>query len=256
MNNFSSQKSLSSSHWTRHKRNLTLALFLTTIACINFIIAHQYPRPIDGYYSQKGQDKFLNELIFKRKKGGFFVEIGAHDGISFSNTYFFEKNLEWTGICVDPNPNIFNTLKSNRTCICEQLCISDSISKKPFLLCSGYMLEMYSGLLANYDPRHLERINTEMSIFGGGTQTIWVDCSTLKSLFEKYNITHIDLLSIDIEGGEKVALQSIDFEKVTIDVILVENNFNEPHLKDYLEPKGYILKEHIGRDDIYVFKGK
>lgn len=215
---------------------------------------YRYPRPIEGYYSQKGQDKFLNEVIFKNKKGGVFVEIGAHDGISFSNSYFFEKNLGWSGICVEPNPYVFNELKSNRNCITEQLCISDSNTKKEFLLCTGYMLEMYSGLLDNYDPRHLERINTEMHLFGGDKQVIWIDCRTLKNLFEKHQIKYIDFLSIDIEGGEKTALQSIDFESVTINVIIVENNFNEMDVREYLEAKDYLFKVRIGKDDIYVRK--
>lgn len=232
------------------------SVFFLLLLIYNALInAYQYPRPIEGYYSQKGQDKFLNEVIFKYEKGNVFVEIGAHDGVSFSNSYFFEKNLAWTGICIEPNPNVFNVLQANRNCICEQICISDSNAKKPFLLCNGYMLEMYSGLLDNYDPRHLDRIDTEMNIFGGGKQVIWVDCCTLKSLFEKHMITHIDFLSIDIEGGEKEALQSIDFAAVTINVIVVENNFNGTSLKEYLEAKGYILKAHIGKDDIYLRKG-
>lgn len=251
-----------------HKHNLQLSYYkkiksMALSKCFfsfllisnTWINAHQYPRPIEGYHSQKGQDKFLNELIFKYKKEGFFVEIGAHDGVSFSNSYFFEKNLAWTGICVEPNPNIINVLQSNRNCICEQICISDSNTKKPFLLCKGYMLEMYSGLVENYDPRHLDRIDREMYIFGGEKQIIWVDCCTLKSLFEKYKITHIDFLSIDIEGGEKAALESINFATVTIDVIVVENNFNGTILQKYLEDKGYVFKVRIGKDDIYLRKG-
>lgn len=236
-----------------YKINSFIKFYLSILIffCIN---SHQYPRPIEGYYSQKGQDKFLNEIIFKSKRNGVFVEIGAHDGISFSNSYFFEKNLGWTGICIEPNPKIFNILLANRNCICERICISDSNSKKPFLLCDGYMLEMYSGLLEDYDPRHLERINTEMQIFGGDKQVIWVDCCTLQNLFEKNMITHVDFLSIDIEGGEKAAIQSIDFSAVTIDVIAIENNFNETELKKYLETKGYVLKVHIGKDDIYIRK--
>lgn len=233
-------------------QNIFLLLLLSSNA---LIFANQYPRPIAGYYSQKGQDKLLNEIIFKYKKGGVFVEIGAHDGISFSNSYFFEKNLAWTGICIEPNPNTFNKLQANRNCICEQICISNSNIKKPFLLCSGYMLEMYSGLFDNYNPKHLDRIDAEMHIFGGDKQIVWVDCCTLKSLFEKYMITHIDFLSIDIEGGEEEALQSIDFDTVTIDIIVVENNFNETILKEYLKDKGYELKAHIGKDDIYIRKG-
>jgi FkbM family methyltransferase len=226
-------------------------LFLLISHALNF--SSPYPRPFDTYYSQKGQDKFLNEYLFKNKQNGTFVEIGAHDGISFSNTYFFEKNLKWAGICVEPNPNMFAKLRLNRDCICEQLCISDSEGQRDFLLCTGYMLEMYSGLLDNYDPRHLDRIEQEMQQFGGDKTVITVACRTLQNLFEKYNLRHIDLLSVDIEGGELAAIKSIDFDKVHIDVILIENNFNESYVKDYLEAKNYLLINHIGKDDIYVF---
>jgi hypothetical protein len=52
--------------------------------------------PIYGaYYSQVGQDRFIHENYFKELKGGVFVDIGAHNGISYSNTYFFEKELNW-----------------------------------------------------------------------------------------------------------------------------------------------------------------
>ncbi len=237
------------------KKIYTLQFLLLLIShALSF--SSPYPRPNEGYYSQKGQDKFLNENLFKNKKNGIFIEVGAHDGISFSNTYFFEKELGWRGICVEPNPNMFAKLTLNRDCICEQLCISDSIGKKDFLLCTGYMLEMYSGLLDNYDPRHLERIEQEIQQFGGEKIVISVDCLTLQELFDKHNITTIDLLSVDIEGGELAAMKSIDFDKMNIEVILIENNFNENYVKNYLETKNYALINHIGKDDIYIFARK
>lgn len=49
----------------------------------------------EGYNSQFGQDKFINEIIFKSKTGGTFVDIGAYDGVTINNTYYFEKKLGW-----------------------------------------------------------------------------------------------------------------------------------------------------------------
>ena len=66
-------------------------------------------------YSQYGQDILLNNLI--NKQNGFFIDIGAHDGICFSNSYLFETELEWNGICIEPLPNIFKKLEKNRKCI-------------------------------------------------------------------------------------------------------------------------------------------
>ena len=53
--------------------------------------------------SQCGQDKFLVENIFKEKRNGFFVDVGAHDGVYISNTAVFEKEYSWSGICIEPS---------------------------------------------------------------------------------------------------------------------------------------------------------
>ena len=66
-----------------------------------------------NYYSQFGQDKYLNENFFHNKSNGTYVDIGAHDGITGSNTYFFDL-LGWEGICFEPLPEIYNQLVINR----------------------------------------------------------------------------------------------------------------------------------------------
>lgn len=53
----------------------------------------------------------MNERFFKNLKNGVFFDIGAHDGVSLSNTYFFEKELGWSGICLEPIPEVFERLK-------------------------------------------------------------------------------------------------------------------------------------------------
>src|ERR1700730_1429338 len=66
------------------------------------------------YFSQTGQDKFLNERVFGAKRDGTFVDIGAADGVFLSNTYFFEKELAWCGVCVEPRPEAFSRLVASR----------------------------------------------------------------------------------------------------------------------------------------------
>ena len=68
------------------------------------------------HYGQYKQDKYLDTL-FKKKSNGTFVDIGAHDGVTFSNSYFFEKERNWKGICVEPIPEIFSKLDETRNCI-------------------------------------------------------------------------------------------------------------------------------------------
>jgi len=196
------------------------------------------PKKSSQYFSQFQQDEFVNETLFKNKKNGIFVDIGAHDGISYSNTYFFEKKLSWSGICIEPMPNIFSKLKNNRNCICIKGCIADKNSEEEFLQVNGYS-EMLSGLVNKYDPEHVKRIDYEIKKFGGSKYTIIVKTYKLNDLLEEHNIYDIDLLSIDTEGGELDILKSIDFDKFFIKAIVVENNYHSKEFKRLLESKGF-----------------
>jgi FkbM family methyltransferase len=201
------------------------------------------------FYSQYQQDQYVYERFFKNKRNGVFVDIGAHDGITLSNTYFFEKNMEWTGICVEPIPEIFARLKNNRTCLCIEGCIFDDLDKVSFLKISGWA-EMLSGIVQNYDPLHVKRIESEIALNGGHTQVIEVKCYNLTHLLLDNQIQHVDYLSIDTEGGEFGILRSIDFTKLDIDIIEVENNYHEP-FEEFLAAAGYKKVCCLGPDEIY-----
>ena len=66
------------------------------------------------YYSQSGEDNFLNANYFKNKTNGTFIELGALDGVLYSNTKFFEDTLGWSGILIEPHPYKFQELTKNR----------------------------------------------------------------------------------------------------------------------------------------------
>jgi hypothetical protein len=61
-------------------------------------------------YSQCEEDIFLNENIFKNKTNGVYIELGALDGILYSNTKFFEDTLNWSGILIEPHPEKNNKI--------------------------------------------------------------------------------------------------------------------------------------------------
>jgi len=80
--------------------------------------------------AQLCQDLFVSYFT-EEKKNGFFVEFGATDGITLSNTYIFEKYCNWTGILAEPLPIWHNDLIKNRKCIIDKRCIfSESNLKK------------------------------------------------------------------------------------------------------------------------------
>tara|TARA_B100000575_G_scaffold294364_2_gene309859 strand:+ start:7804 stop:8463 length:660 start_codon:yes stop_codon:yes gene_type:complete len=195
------------------------------------------------FYSQDNQDKYLENCIFKGYKNGLFMDIGAHDGISFNNTLYFEKYNNWTGINVEPIKKVYDKLLINRPNninINSAVCNNDGTAE--FLCNTGYT-EMLSGLKNNYDPRHLERLVRENKQMSSITELIKVDTKKIETICDEYNIKHINYLSIDVEGAEFDVIKSINFNKVFIDVIGFENNYNDISIPiiEYLKNNNYIV---------------
>jgi len=207
---------------------------------------------LGAFYSQDGQDEYVEANFFHGKKNGVFVDIGAHDGISFSNTYHFETDNGWTGLCIEPIPEVFAALQKNRKAICVQGCIAPQNGTAKFLRLTGYT-EMLSGLADKYDPKHKSRIENELRIHGGTAEEIEVQCFRLNDLLRQHGLFHVDYLSIDTEGNELDILRSIDFDMFRIDIIDVENNYHDPSFHAFMLSKGYILmhKHHFSSDEIY-----
>ena len=205
------------------------------------------------YHSHVGQDRFVNEQFFKNVRNGIFVDIGAHNGVTINNTYFFEKELGWTGICVEPIPSVFKELQRNRKCILVEGCVTDWSGEGLFCMITG-TCQMLSGLVGKYDPRHIERIQREIAIYGGYGEFINVKCYLFNELLEKYGITHVNFLSLDTEGGEFDIISSIDFDRFHIDVITVEDNFGDKRFIPFLESKGFKFVQTLEMDMVFVNK--
>ncbi|WP_366915497.1 FkbM family methyltransferase [uncultured Gelidibacter sp.] len=77
------------------------------------------------YNSQYKQDRFLDTTVFNAKRNGFFIDIGAHDGISLSNSFLFEKHRAWKGICIERNPKVFSKLEKNRSSTSLNICVGE-----------------------------------------------------------------------------------------------------------------------------------
>ncbi|HLB94298.1 MAG TPA: FkbM family methyltransferase [Candidatus Babeliales bacterium] len=210
------------------------------------------------FYSQVGQDRWVYTKFFEQlgdNYRGTFVEIGAHDGVTHSNTLFFERELGWRGVCVEPRASAFKSLTQNRKCDCLQACITAKNEKRMFLEVEGFAAEL-SGLVDTYEPGHRNRIDLEISQNGGQYRTIEVDCIDFNTLCQRYNLKAIDFMSIDTEGCELEILRNIDFSKIEIKVIAIENNYRNPEIRAIMERNGFVSVGQLSTDDIYVFGRK
>jgi FkbM family methyltransferase len=204
------------------------------------------------YYSQHGQDRFLVEKIFKKKRDGFFVDIGANDGVTLSNTYVFEKELGWKGICVEPIPDVFEKLKKSRNSINVNKCIGNKDNGVvKFMKIEGYA-EMLSGIVDYFDDHHKKRIEEYQKEHGGTSTIIDIGCIRLNTLLKEHGVKKVDYCSIDVEGGEMGVLESIDFSDIDIEVMSVENNNSNRDQTNYIMGKGYRLIKRLGVDEIFM----
>jgi FkbM family methyltransferase len=195
------------------------------------------------FHSQDNQDKYLETNIFKGYKNGFYVDVGAHDGISINNTLYFEKHNNWSGINIEPIKTVFDKLVINRPNNINLNCaVCNNDGETDFLCNTGYT-EMISGIKDNFDMRHLQRLQNENIQHGSITEVIKVQTKKLETILHENDISHINYLSIDVEGAEFEVIKSINFDKVFIDVIGFENNYNDVSVPivEYLHNKGFII---------------
>ena len=200
----------------------------------------------ERYPSQAGQDKIIKEVFFNNKRNGFFIEIGAYDGIMGSNCYHFERFLNWNGIAIEASNIQFEKLKKNRKCKMLNDAISEEVKEVQFMEVIEGLTQM-SGINNNFFERNLNIIsnNQASKIKSFNIKTITFDQVVSKNF-------DIDYLSIDIEGGEMALLKSINFNDYEIKVISVENNVpEEQNFKNFFDDKNFIYFDRVGQDEIF-----
>ena len=180
-------------------------------------------------------------------KIGYFVDIGAHDGVQLSNTKLLEEQ-GWVGICAEPNPKTFPALCENRkgAFLVNKAVWHTTGTKMEFAVCDEVpMLSGLTGFAADeYKQVHEASRKVEVT-------TISFNDLLKQAAAPRF----IEYLSIDTEGCEFEILASLDFEKYVFGLIDVEHNYHEEKrrsIRDLLEGKGYALLRENKWDDCYV----
>ena len=185
------------------------------------------------------------------------MEIGAFNGISESISLRFEKDLNWTGLLIEPNPLHFKYLKRNRPqniCL-NYICLSEEhINKKLYIknlnLMSYIVDERNELLFTDYPIKRINNMAKEAKL--GNFKTYECKVEILENIFKRHNIKAIDLAIIDVEGSEIELLKGINFKEININYFCIESyNINE--LEKFMSKKNYEFITKLHRED-YVFK--
>jgi FkbM family methyltransferase len=150
-------------------------------------------------YSQAGQDLWVIETL-KGKRGGYFVDCGAHDGEQFSNSAMLEREYGWTGICVEAAKTGYEKCAKVRTCRCVRAAVWSKREMVPI---------RDDNMFGGVDP-----------VYGEPVQGM-----TLVDILDEAKAPGaMDYLSLDIEGCELDAVKSLVGSRYRFLTMTVEHN--------------------------------
>lgn len=187
---------------------------------------------------------------------GFFIEAGANNGYTQSNTFYYEYKRNWKGILIEPVLHNYKT--------CEYLRINSKVYNCA-LVSSSYQEKFvkmrYAGLMTIVDGALKSKENDDFQVQKAmkyenikESFEFEAEARTLTSILDESNIKTIDLLSLDVEGYEAHVLDGIDFNKYRPKFILIEARFKE-EIEKIILPYYKLIKVFTkGWDHLYALK--
>jgi FkbM family methyltransferase len=210
-------------------------------------------RICDGYetsHAQLFQDIWALD-VSGGKRDGFFVEIGAADGVYLSNSLLLEETYGWRGILVEPNPDYHDAIVARRphSRLVRAAAARAGGPHANFRITKNPEYSTFENYVDH--DFHFERERA------ADFRTVDVDTFSLDDILRHPDVPPvIDYLSIDTEGSEADILEGCDLADYDIRCISVEHNWTESRerIRGYLQGRGYrrCLMEFSKWDDWYV----
>ena len=183
------------------------------------------------------------------KREGFFVELGATNGLVNSNTWLLENKLQWKGILAEPNPFWHSLLTVNCNSTVDHRCVHSVSGEMVSFLATEDSDPELSSIAAFANGDHFAEVRASVT-------PIQVKTVSLNDLLLEHNApADIDYLSIDTEGSEYEILSHFDFGRYRVNLISVEQNRNtEAKIESLLRRHGFrrVFKEFSQWDGWYI----
>lgn len=203
-----------------------------------------------GEDSDHGKSDEVIDSYFDSSFVGSMLDVGASHPIEASCSYHFERN-GWEVIMIEANPFWIPLLNAQRSGIVLNYAISDkNIDEADFLV--AYFYDEVSGAISSLqvDERLVEMYSSMMT----GSELIKVPARTLDWVLtnETPELKSIDIVSIDVEGGELAALRGFNVRQYQPSLFVLENNFEDRDTRDFLGEYGYRLDQRVGVNDFFI----
>ena len=197
----------------------------------------------------------LNELDRKLERfvdfdGGTIFEAGANDGVRQSNSLYFERYRGWRSILVEPIPRKFSDCVRNRPKAIKECAalVPEGWEDKKFHLTYCNMMTVTRGTPQSKEWEDAHVKNGQQFIPNEKPFDFEARGSTISSILDKHQISHVDVLSLDVEGFELPALQGLDFKRHKPTYLLIEAR-DSAAVGELLEPY-YEYVENLTHHDV------
>ena len=190
--------------------------------------------------------------------GGFFIEVGANDGFTQSNTYYLENFLGWSGILIEPIPNLFEQCCRTRknSVVFNCALVSNEHNSKAISMRYANLMSLTEGAFADQSIEN-EHISTGLKVQNiDESYKIDVPARTLESVLDdvKDKPATIDFFSLDVEGYELNVLKGLNLEEYRPRYLLLEDLFNTHELQSYLAIYYSLVEMFTDHDYFYQRK--
>jgi len=202
---------------------------------------------VNNFRSQYREDRILAR-IFAGILKGTCVEVGAHNGVDLSNTYYFEQ-LGWRCILVEPNPVMWTVIRDARRAVLFECAASGRESRAILHVGVGDGNDVYSTL----DASSVERIKQQ----GAQVSDVPVRTRRLDDMLEECRVEHLEFVSIDVEGHELDVLEGFDLNRWKPQLVILEDNSNlrDSSVVGFMVARGYTRFFRTGCNDWYTAPG-
>jgi FkbM family methyltransferase len=183
------------------------------------------------------------------KEGGYFVELGAGDGLNRSNTCLLEWSYKWSGVVADAHPELAELLRRNRSCFVSSKCVYSRTGEAiDFMAARDRRLSRIAAI---------DALDSHETTRSRDFKLVSVESVSLSDLLAEAGApADIDYISMDTEGSEPEILRHFDFRKWNVRLLTVNHDFSprRNETEDILGRNGYtrIWKEIAQSDDWYV----
>lgn len=197
---------------------------------------------------------FFNEYL--SYENGYYVDVGAFDGRSSSNTYHLEKSLGWVGVLIEPVMHQFfrsKQIRSSQNIFFHAACIGKDYKENLVELI--YSASMSTIVTRGDEKKALAWAEEGAQYLSRGeiVERTWSQARTLESiLVESKSPKTIDLLSIDVEGNELGVLEGIDFSLWNFKYIVIETREKSDAFL-YLERHGFVHLATLGNNVVFKY---